>query len=221
MTGSTATPPGEDSSAGPGRKSAVETTRAAGTAPAPGASHVADGGPAAERASATGSAAEVDDATARTTAPAGGTGAAAPGRSAGRSSTAKPAAVTPAAARGRNLYWLLPVLAFVGGLLIGGGVIVAADLGSSDQPAAAEPAPRATPGGTDSGSGATTITVPAACADGLDRADTAAQAAKDGLAGITQLDPAAVRSALDRLQTLQPEIRDLATRCRVGVSTSN
>ena len=119
------------------------------------------------------------------------------------------------------MFWLLPVLAFVGGLLLGGAVIAVADLGSSDDPSASSSVPSTTPTGTDVESTATTVTVPAACADGLDKADTAAQAAKDGITGITQLDSAAIRRALDQLQTLQPEIRDLATRCRNGVSVTN
>lgn len=220
MTGSTVTPPGEDGGTGPTRKSAPENTRPAETAPASGA---ADGGPAIGSTSATGDAAGVGDTAPVSAGSAGGVGPAAPGRSAGRDSLTTPIAGVsgPGRVRRSSLYWLLPVLAFLGGLVIGGGVIAAADLGSSDQPAAAAPTPGATPGGTDSGSGATTITIPAACADGLDRADTAAQAARDGLAGITQLDPTAVRQALERLQTLQPQIRDLAARCRVAVSTGN
>ena len=210
MAGSTATPSGEGS-AGPNRQSGPGSNRAPGAEPAPGAPASSAG---ASPAPGAGPAPE-------SSAPA--RGPAAPGRSAGRDSTGRPAAGAPGPGRVRRngLYWLLPLFAFVLGLVIGGVVIAAADLGSSDQPAAATPTPGAVPGDTDAGSGATTITVPAACSDGLDRADTAAQAARDGLAGIGQLDPSTVRKALERLQTLQPQIRDLAEKCRVGVSTDN
>ena len=115
----------------------------------------------------------------------------------------------------RNLYWLLPVLAFLLGVLLGGGVIAAADIGSSDEPAAAatpSPAPAA------EASGDRTVTVPASCADGLDRADAAIKAARDGVAAVGNLDTAALQRALDRLQTLQPQVTDLAAKCRAAAT---
>ncbi|HEY6744341.1 MAG TPA: hypothetical protein VI357_01355 [Mycobacteriales bacterium] len=122
---------------------------------------------------------------------------------------------------GRTLYWLLPVLAFLGGLLLGGGIIAATDIGSSDQTAAG-PAEPARPGPTTSTSpGDRTITVPASCADGLDKADAALQAARDGIDALGDLDGTAARQALDRLVTLRPEITDLADRCRAAAGSGS
>ena len=239
MTGPTATPP-DEGSADPTRKPAPETASTIeDTSHAAGTENLSSPtAPAGEPASAGKPARTGDPVPAGEPAPTGDPLPAGTARPEGQRLSARPAVTDPPAAgratampapdapspgrtRGRSLYWLLPALAFVGGLLIGGGVILAADLGSSDQPASTGTAPGATPGGTDSGSAATTITVPAACADGLDRADAATRAAKDGLGGIGRLDPSEVRRALERLQTLEPQIRDLAARCRVEVSSGN
>lgn len=116
--------------------------------------------------------------------------------------------------RTRNLYWLLPTFAFLLGVVLGGGVIAAANLDSGDEPvAAATPTPDA---GSDAGD--RTVTVPASCADGLDRADAAVQAARNGISAIGNLDTAALQRALDRLQTLQPQISDLAGKCRAAAT---
>jgi hypothetical protein len=123
--------------------------------------------------------------------------------------------------RHRGLYWLLPVLAFLGGLLLGGSVIAAAGLGSGDEPAASatEPAGAPTPepsttAGGSSTSGDRTVTIPASCVEGLDKAETAIQRAREGVDAIGGLDSERLQQSLDRLLTLQREITDLAATCR-------
>ena len=121
----------------------------------------------------------------------------------------------------RGLYWLLPVLAFLGGLLLGGSVIAAAGLGSADEPAASAtepagartPAPSSTSGGS-STSGDRTVTIPASCVEGLDKAEAAMQRAREGVDALGDLDSTRVQQALDQLLTLQREITDLAATCR-------
>lgn len=120
--------------------------------------------------------------------------------------------------RARSLYWLLPTLAFVLGLVLGGGVIAVADLGSDDETPTAS---RVVDAPEPAADGDRTITVPASCVDGLDRAEVAAKAAKDGIDAVTRIDTAALQRALDQLQTLQPQIADLADRCRVAATDGN
>jgi hypothetical protein len=116
----------------------------------------------------------------------------------------------------RRLSWLVPALTFVAGLLLGGGVIAAADWGGGDRPAAAQaqsvPPPNPIP------SGDATITVPASCAEGLDRAEAALDAADTALEAVRDLDTAQLQRALDRLQGIQPDVRRLADACRAAAT---
>ncbi len=122
--------------------------------------------------------------------------------------------------RHRGLYWLLPVLALLGGLLLGGSVVGAAGLGTGGESAAsdAEPSDAPTPEPS-STSGDRTVTIPGSCVEGLDRAESAIQAARNGVDAVGNLDREGLRRALDRLLTLQPEITDLAATCRSAATS--
>ncbi|HEY6744352.1 MAG TPA: hypothetical protein VI357_01410 [Mycobacteriales bacterium] len=119
----------------------------------------------------------------------------------------------------RRLFWIIPVLTFVVGLLLGGGVIAASKADGDDGTAStAQDRSGAGPTASPLPSGDATITVPASCADGLDRAERAFEAADAGLAALRDLDTAKVRQVLDELQRLRPEITRLAGACRTAVT---
>lgn len=119
----------------------------------------------------------------------------------------------------RRLFWIVPVLTFVAGLLLGGGVIAAMDLGDDERAgvsaedgqageATASPIPE----------GDSTITVPASCAEGLDRAQLALEAAESGVTALRELDTARLQKVFDDLQRIQPEVTRLARACRAAAA---
>ena len=120
----------------------------------------------------------------------------------------------------RRLFWLVPVLTFVAGLLLGGGVIAATRTGGDDRVAATSE-----PDGAASASpvpeGDRTIAVPASCADGLDRAKRALEAVDGGFEALRELDTARLQKVLDDLQGLEPEVTRLADACRTAVTDGN
>lgn len=123
--------------------------------------------------------------------------------------------------RGSALFWVVPALTFLIGLLVGGVVVgltgVGDDLtaGGAGQGAdgSAEPgAPAATPGAP--GSGDRTVTVPAECIEVAERSQEALRLTREAAQALGDLDPRRVQEIVDRLQDLDPEVRALAAECR-------
>ncbi|PRY20203.1 hypothetical protein [Pseudosporangium ferrugineum] len=117
--------------------------------------------------------------------------------------------------------WLVPALAFAVGLVLGGTLIAVAD-GSDDAatPATAQPAPPAShaaqPASEDR-----TITIPASCEQGLERARTAMTTVGEAVQALRDLDTRRLQELLDRLQDAQREVEALVDRCRTEAVRRN
>lgn len=112
--------------------------------------------------------------------------------------------------------WLLPVLTFLVGLVLGGVVIFAGTSGDDDGAAAsadASPSPGVVatedPDSTD-----LVVRVPQSCLDAADGALEASQQVDDAVAAVRDLDARRLQEIVDEVQRLQPDVRDQAERCR-------
>lgn len=110
---------------------------------------------------------------------------------------------------------LLPALAFLAGVLLGGAVIGAASSGGDDSPAArprvATPAP--SPSSAD-----VTVTVPGACVQAADRAEQAYGLLERGAAAARDLDARALAELVDEVQQQRPEVQALVEQCRAAAA---
>lgn len=123
--------------------------------------------------------------------------------------------------RGSGLFWLVPALTFLVGLLVGGVVIGLTGIGDDlttggaeqgDAGTAQQPAPTDSPGAP--GSGDRTVTVPGECIEAAERSEEALALTREAAQALGDLDPRRVQEIVDRLQDLDPEIRSLAAECR-------
>ena len=120
--------------------------------------------------------------------------------------------------------WLLPVLTFLLGCLLGAVVVAAgASSGAEDlteRPAAA-PAPEV-PGSEDGEVDGETepepqdveVQIPESCLAAADGAVVAANRIDDVVAAVRDLDAQRLQEIVDEVQEQQPQVRELAERCR-------
>lgn len=132
-----------------------------------------------------------------------------------QSEPAAPAAPgqTPTSTR----YWLFPALTFIIGLALGAVVIAVGEPDISDSAGAAVAPPTAVASATPSAAGGPsdrTVTVPASCEQGLDRARTALSTVGDAVDALRALDTARLQQLLDQLQRARQEVDRLADQCR-------
>jgi hypothetical protein len=136
------------------------------------------------------------------------------------SPTPREPATTPAPGGRRPpppLYWLLPVLALVIGLVLGGllvGVARDGDDSAGDDVTSADSSPTATPSPTPTGDLTVRAVVPAECVEAADQASAALESVDRGLTALRELDTSQLRDVLSELERAQPEIRELAQQCR-------
>ncbi len=116
-------------------------------------------------------------------------------------------------------FWLIPAVAFLLGVLLGAvviGVTKAGDTGNARPAAASSTTPSPSPSAGVSAD--RTVTVPASCLAAADRAEQALGVVSDGVRAIRNLDAAAVRRVLTRLDQLQPAVRKQADQCRAAAT---
>ncbi|MCM4083871.1 hypothetical protein [Paractinoplanes hotanensis] len=111
-------------------------------------------------------------------------------------------------------------MTFVVGLLLGGAVMASA--GGRDDGNAAAPgsavtaAPSPVPAPDDRN-----ITVPASCAQGLERARTALSTVGEAVEAARDFNSARLQELLDRLQDTEQEVERLSRQCRTEVTERN
>lgn len=115
--------------------------------------------------------------------------------------------------RPRPWFWLIPAATFVLGLLLAGAVMTAADDTDDDTPAVAT-APTVTVVPSAAATPDRTITVPASCEHGLERARTALSTAGEAGEALRRLDTGRLQELLNQLQAAQREVDALAGQCR-------
>lgn len=120
--------------------------------------------------------------------------------------------------------WLLPVLTFLLGCVLGGVVIAAGISGDTDDSVAA-PEQTAEPGpsGEDGAAGdpsaepepeETVVRVPESCLAAADAAVVASNRLGDVVAAVRDLDARRLQEVVDEVQQKQPQVQELAERCR-------
>ena len=129
--------------------------------------------------------------------------------------TADPAP-EPASTSSSPWTWLLPVLTFLVGCLLGGAVIAAGAFGGDSSDVAApsaspEPEDDASPQPSPDG---VVVRVPQACLDAADRAATVSSQAQDAVAAVRDLNARRLQEVVDSFQQLEPEVQRLADECR-------
>ena len=122
---------------------------------------------------------------------------------------------------GLRMFWLVPTLTFIAGLLLGGGVVAATNWNDNEQAAAPAPvqttSPAPTPGPTSSDR---VLVIPGSCVQGLDRAERALRTLRGGLEAAQNFDTARLQQVLDQLQQQQPDVSRLADECRQAAATT-
>lgn len=107
---------------------------------------------------------------------------------------------------------LLPALAFVAGLLLGGGVIGAATRNSGpDGSVTADASPSTEPTPTASG---LTINVPGPCVQAANRAGDAYALLEKGVAAARDLNASALADLVAQVQRQRPEVQALVRQCQ-------
>lgn len=129
--------------------------------------------------------------------------------------------VALAAEQGTWKRWsvLLPALAFVAGLLLGGAVIgVGLQQDHQQQGAVAAggpptPTPSASPSGL-------TVDVPGSCLQAANKAEDAYGLVEKGVAAARGLDARALADLVDQAQRQRPEVQRLIDACRAAAQTA-
>lgn len=121
--------------------------------------------------------------------------------------------------RGRGWGWtiLLPALAFLVGLVLGGVLIGVSrdDSGGSVAGGAATalPSPTSSPGAAD-----VTVTVPGPCVQAADRADEAYALVEKGVRAARNLDARGLADLVAQVQRDRPQVQQLIAECRTAVA---
>lgn len=122
--------------------------------------------------------------------------------------------------------WLLPVLTFLLGCLLGGVVIgVGATGGTPEQVAAPETTSAPEEPADEDGAGTdvsptpdaeedTVVRVPESCLAAADGAVVASNRIDDVVAAVRDFDARRLQEVVDEIQQQQPQVRELAERCR-------
>lgn len=114
--------------------------------------------------------------------------------------------------------WLLPVITFLvgcllGGLVVGAGAFDDAESGLADAQPTESPTPddagTPSPGPTD-----LVVTVPESCLEAADRASEFARQVDDVVVAVRDLDARRLQEIVDEIQQLQPNVQRLAEQCR-------
>ncbi|WP_199516613.1 hypothetical protein [Nucisporomicrobium flavum] len=123
--------------------------------------------------------------------------------------------------RQRRWFWIVPALTFAVGLMLGGTLIAVADGPDGDStPATAQPAPT-TSQPAQAAPEDRTLTIPASCEQGLERARTAMTTVGEAVRALRDLDTGRLQELLDRLQDAQREVEALVDRCRTEAVRQN
>lgn len=122
--------------------------------------------------------------------------------------------------RWRRWSVLLPALAFLAGLLLGGAVLGAAGRSDDQTGATGERVrPSATPTPSPSG-GDLLVRVPGPCLQAADRAEQAYALLERGVTAARDLDARALADLVDQVQQQRPEVQALVERCRAAAATA-
>lgn len=118
---------------------------------------------------------------------------------------------------------LIPAATFVLGLLIGAALLYASgagrDTGTSKNPGAGGRTPP--PSASSTPSGATVITVPAACRQAANKLQEATDLLRSSVDSVRNFNPDALTRALRQLETMDAQTRPLVRRCTdVNITTS-
>jgi hypothetical protein len=123
----------------------------------------------------------------------------------------------------RPWLWLIPTLTFVLGVVLGAAAIAAFDGGTVNgggRDLTSRPTAPTAP--TAAGrTGDRTITIPASCEQGLERARTALSTVGEAVEAARSLNSGRLQEILDRLQDAQHDVERLADQCRAEVSDRN
>lgn len=113
--------------------------------------------------------------------------------------------------------WLLPVLTFLLGCLLGGGIVAA---GAFDGEELAAPDAVETPDPGEDGASPTptpddlVVRVPESCLELADRAAAASEQVEQVVAAVRDLDARRLQEIVDTIQQMQPELQQFAEQCR-------
>ena len=120
------------------------------------------------------------------------------------------------ASRWRSWSVVLPALAFLAGLLLGGAVIGAAfNSDNADSSAAGGPGDTATPTTTPTATASDlNVTVPGPCVQAAERADDAYALVERGVKAARDLDAGALADLVDEVQRQRPEVQALIAECQ-------
>lgn len=114
--------------------------------------------------------------------------------------------------------WLLPVLTFLVGCLLGGVVVGAGAFGGDEQQAAAPEATASPDAGADPdpspGADDLVVRVPESCLEAADGATEATGQVDEVVTAVRDLDARRLQEIVDRIQRVQPEVQRLAEQCR-------
>lgn len=114
--------------------------------------------------------------------------------------------------------WLLPVLAFLLGCLLGGLVVGAGT--SDDGGSVAGPTPTTPAGADDNGADPSpsaddlVVRVPESCLQAADGATQATAQVDDVVAAVRDLDARRLQEIVDQIQQVQPDVQRFAEQCR-------
>lgn len=113
--------------------------------------------------------------------------------------------------------WLLPVLTFLVGCVLG-GVVVGAGAFDGDDETVASPSTTSSPTSGDAEPSPTpndlVITIPESCLQAAEAASEASQQFDDVVAAVRDLDARRLQEVVDSVQQAQPEAQRLAEQCR-------
>lgn len=123
--------------------------------------------------------------------------------------------------RGSSLFWMLPALTFLAGLLLG-GVLVGVTAGGSggipgfggEDETATEAGGEADSEGSPQDPGDRTVTVPVECLEAAERSQEALGLTRQAAEAIGSFDARRLQEIVDELQGLEPEVNALARSCQ-------
>lgn len=131
-----------------------------------------------------------------------------------RATDAKDGGASSSGGRPPRMFWLIPALAFLVGLLLGGVLTYATSGGDADVPQAGDTTATAAPSPSPGASEDLTVVVPAACVEAADLSEATFDAVARGFTALRGFDAEALREVVDELQEAQPRVAELATQCR-------
>lgn len=124
--------------------------------------------------------------------------------------------------RASKLFWIVPALTFLAGLVLGGVLIGVAGTGSDDVPGlgpddgeeTAEAGESPSPESATEPTQDRTVTVPASCLEVAQLSQEAIDLTREAAEAVGSLDARRLQEIVDELQALEPEINELAARCQ-------